>query len=243
MPLSQDNKERLISIASYLFSKFPTGITRHAISGIVIAGFGANEIFPALISYQLEGIVYNTLKYRETSRQNIDYQSGASIIPFAQSEMVAIFMEGADQSYIELEKSYLTRIFQDYATAVVENAKLDSEASKVELQNKLNKVGNGILTDLQKKLSQYRNEKFVQPVIRVVSMLPKDELAAMAESLVNLTSFKQKVTLESETVGGPIDVAVISKGDGFIWIKRKHYFRPELNQHFFTNYYEDCKNG
>jgi len=48
----------------------------------------------------------------------------------------------------------------------------------------------------------------------------QDELAAMAESLVNLTSFKRKVSMEAETVGGTIDVAVISKGDGFIWIKR-----------------------
>lgn len=68
-------------------------------------------------------------------------------------------------------------------------------------------------------------------------MLPKDELAAMAESLVNLTSFKRKVTLERETVGGPIDVAVISKGDGFVWIKRKHYFKPELNPQFLSKYY------
>ncbi len=41
----------------------------------------------------------------------------------------------------------------------------------------------------------------------------------------------------AETVGGPIDVVVISKGDGFVWIKRKHYFKPELNPHFFSNYY------
>jgi hypothetical protein len=24
-------------------------------------------------------------------------------------------------------------------------------------------------------------------------------------------------------------VAVISRGDGFVWVKRKHYFPPELN--------------
>ena len=35
------------------------------------------------------------------------------------------------------------------------------------------------------------------------------------------------------TVGGEIDVAIISKGDGFIWKKRKHYFKSELNPHFF----------
>ena len=42
--------------------------------------------------------------------------------------------------------------------------------------------------------------------------------------------------MDSETVGGPIDVAVISKGDGFIWIKRKHYFDPKLNPHFMAKY-------
>ena len=47
--------------------------------------------------------------------------------------------------------------------------------------------------------------------------------------------------MESETVGGPIDVAVISKGDGFIWIKRKHYFKAELNPQFFANYSEEEK--
>lgn len=61
----------------------------------------------------------------------------------------------------------------------------------------------------------------------------------MAESLVNLTSFERRVTPDAETVGGPIDVAVISRGDGFIWIKRKHYFDPDLNPHFLSNYYRD----
>lgn len=32
-------------------------------------------------------------------------------------------------------------------------------------------------------------------------------------------------------------VAVISKGDGFVWINRKHYFKPELNASFFSNYF------
>jgi len=70
-------------------------------------------------------------------------------------------------------------------------------------------------------------------------MLPKDELALMAESLVNLTCLRRKFTTDRETVGGPIDVAVISKGDGFVWIKRKHYFKQELNPQFFANYYKE----
>ena len=58
------------------------------------------------------------------------------------------------------------------------------------------------------------------------------------KTFVNLTSFKRKVSMESETVSEPIDVAIISKGDGFIWIERKHYFKSELNPQFFKNYYK-----
>jgi hypothetical protein len=35
------------------------------------------------------------------------------------------------------------------------------------------------------------------------------------------------VSLDAETVGGPIDVAVISKCDGFVWVKRKARLRAE----------------
>ena len=91
------------------------------------------------------------------------------------------------------------------------------------------------------ELIEFQREKNVDPILKIVAMLPKDELAAMAESLVNLTSFKRRVSEDAETVGGPIDVAVISRGDGFIWIKRKHYFEQRLNPHFIANYYRDVE--
>lgn len=58
----------------------------------------------------------------------------------------------------------------------------------------------------------------------------------MAESLVNLTKFRLRVSPERETVSGPIDVALISKGDGFVWLKRKHYFQAEHNPRIISEY-------
>ena len=87
------------------------------------------------------------------------------------------------------------------------------------------------------QLVDYRHQKNVAPILEVVSVLPKDELASMADALANLTSLKRRLTMgEHETVGGPIDVAVISKGDGLVWIKRKHYFHKDLNPHFFERH-------
>jgi hypothetical protein len=68
----------------------------------------------------------------------------------------------------------------------------------------------------------------------MVEFMPKPELATMAEALINLTSIKRRVSRGMETVGGPIDVAVISQSEGFVWVKRKHYFPAELNSRYFA---------
>lgn len=74
-----------------------------------------------------------------------------------------------------------------------------------------------------------------------LSFLPRDEMIYMAEGMINLTSFKRRLVLDnySETVGGPIDIAYISKGDGFIWIKRKKYFEKDMNYVFMENYFKE----
>ena len=46
-------------------------------------------------------------------------------------------------------------------------------------------------------------------------------MAQMARNLIELTAFKKKMSVEADTVGGPIDVAVISKNDGFTWVEKK----------------------
>ena len=65
-----------------------------------------------------------------------------------------------------------------------------------------------------------------QPFMGAVSALPRQDLAKMAEALVNLTAFLMRMTADQdETVAEPIDVALLSKGDGFIWIKHKDLVR------------------
>lgn len=236
LPISSHSNQ-LKKIAANLFSKFPKAIQNIDISGVVIAGFGEKDTFPSLESFLIEGIANNRLKYVKSNSSKIDFEVSASIIPFAQREMVATFMEGIDPYLQDHMEGYLSKIFDKYPEIIAKNI-VKSDNEKKLLERKLKEVSNKIFKDYQQGVQAFRRENYVVPVIKVVSMLPKDELAAMAESLVNLTSFKRKVTMESETVGGPIDVAVISKGDGFIWIKRKHYFKAELNPQFFANYYQ-----
>ena len=63
----------------------------------------------------------------------------------------------------------------------------------------------------------------------VYDPMPIQDAIDLAEFLVDLTEGFSRYTPGAATVGGPIEIAAITKHEGFKWVKRKHYFRDELN--------------
>lgn len=94
------------------------------------------------------------------------------------------------------------------------------------------------INDLTQKISSEMHKCYTDQLLNTVILLDKEDMANMAGSFISLTSLVRRMQPGEETVGGPVDVAVISKGDGFVWIRRKHYFKPELNAPFFNNYFK-----
>lgn len=205
-------------------------------SGLVVAGFGDREIFPAIVTLEIDGAIKDFVRWRldKNRTHTIGAENHAIIVPYAQEDMVQTFMEGINPSFNQFLRTYLKETFTN----------LPQELHKVFAKNTKNKSSlnelKRVCSEVEQKFVQtaqaHRMAEHVDPILRMVAVLPKDELAAMAESLVNLTAFKRRVTGTLETVGGPIDVCVISKGDGLVWVKRKHYFPKDLNYQFFQNY-------
>lgn len=220
-----------------MFCKFPPRLQPPGLSGVVIAGFGANDVFPRLVLYEVDGVTEDVLKYRLVNVHEIDRRTTAQVVPFAQSEMVHTFMEGVDAEYQQTAENQFLDILNGFAEAVVDSLEHLSKGQRAKLLKQIKTAGRGQHDNYAKKLREWRDKRFVTPVLDAVASLHKSDLAAMAESLVSLTSFKRRVSMEAEeTVGGPIDVAVISKGDGFVWMKRKHYFDASLNPEFMSKY-------
>lgn len=208
---------------------------KHTSSGIVVAGFGTNELFPTLISYDIEGMVYpRHLRCRSVhNTTGTSIETGANIIPFAQAEMVHSFMTGIDP---DLENK-ISRIFRELLERLTKHmaSRLPPTLSPDEISsfsNEILQIAKLLNDEFAQELETHSREKYVDPILDAVELLPKDQLAVMAETLVALTSFKKRTSRDSETVGGAIDVAVIFKGDGFVWIKRKHYFESALNPRY-----------
>lgn len=207
-------------------------------SGVVITGFGDDEIFPSFVESQIDGVINGELKLKEIN--NVDMarsKPDAFLIPSAQRDMVDRFMQGVDEEYSRYIRDATEELLRSYGTEIIKAHEKDPKKT----QQKIKELNTTIQKQLEKfheAADKYRYERFVDPILSVIVSLPKDELANLAEALVNLTSIKRRFSEEQETVGGPIDVALITKGDGFVWIKRKHYISAELNPHFINSYLE-----
>lgn len=69
---------------------------------------------------------------------------------------------------------------------------------------------------------------FQSPLLH--SAMPIQDTIELAEFLIDLTIKFRRFSGGAPTVGGPIEIAAMTKHEGFKWIRRKHYYSRELNQ-------------
>lgn len=201
-------------------------------TGVVFCGYGSTQIFPELIHVACDGRSSLGLRYWTRGRQNLNDKDApsAAIFPFAQKDIFYLFVEGIDSSYLEFLHRVLSGVLYKRTSDVIDRyVKEDEQLVEKRIQEKENDAA---VEAFGLEFREFRKSQTVSPMMTVIRSLPKDEMAAMAEALVEITSLRRKIDSKLESVGGPVDVAVISKGDGFVWIKRKHYFSSDLNSDY-----------
>ena len=216
---------------------YPPEFLNDAPSGIVIAGFGNRELFPSLCHLAAESDG-KALQIDKIDTTRVDPVGQRAVVQaFAQRDMIAQFMEGAAPEYNEIVIDMFSRYFDQYSNNIVSLILQSFSINADALRDQMKEYNASIIESIDSNLSKIRVEHLAGRIVDVVASLSKEDLAGMAEALVNLTSLKRRVSLEAETVGGPTDVAVITKGDGMVWIKRKQYFPPELNHGYMARTY------
>jgi len=224
-------------IKETIFCILSTKENRTNHTGLVFAGFGEDEIYPHLLPINVSMVFDNKLRYYldEPNCADISDENSGAVRPFAQTDVINTILSGIDP---ELNNTFLNNfgtLFDKYNKFLLNTIGDSNPLLSKQIQS----------VDIRKLVGEYASmnqnilrENYINPLMNAVSHLSKEDLAEMAESLIYLTYLKRRITNAEESVGGPVDVAIISKGDGFIWIKRKHYFKPELNQFFFDNYFK-----
>jgi hypothetical protein len=213
-------------------------------TGIVITGYGRENLYPKLMEIAVDGGCLNRVRHFEVDKRDVkDDPSGAIISPFAQDEIVNTFVKGIDEKFSLFNVSLFTHLMHLVAEEILkEHTQYNAEERRVVERMVSQRMGEAF-EEFKGEIDEFSADEYEIPMRDVLRSAPKEMLAELAESLVSITSLRQRVSGDLETVGGPVDVALISKGEGFIWIKRKHYFEPRLNPHYVRNYLREVDHG
>ncbi|HDX4431412.1 TPA: hypothetical protein ROG83_001111 [Escherichia coli] len=232
--IQQELMEKVILYSTCLIFKVHASRTY---SGIVITGYGEEEYYPSICTLHIYGIFKNKLMIHNIdNKSHNEVTNMGFVIPFAQEDEVVTFIDGCNPNIINFNRTLTEEVFDRLNHYVSSNIfpAMNNGVLANHFSSEIEELKNVLLQDHDTKLESYIVNNHTNKMISMLQSLGKADLAYMAESLVNITAFKRKVSHDYETVGGPVDVAVISKVDGFVWVNRKHYFPKELNSNYFN---------
>ena len=193
-----------------------------AYTGLVFAGLGSKELFPTLVALELDGVYFGRARTMNHTLVDIDRRGEtAAVVPFAQKDMPERFILGIDKRF----EGALEKIATSMVSDVVGQAGDAFDEDQGEL------IRAAAARQFKDGLDQLKRNS-EETLKTVVNHMSKKELGEVAFSLVELTSRKRRYSTDMETVGGPIDVAILTRNEGFVWVRRKHYFDADLNPHY-----------
>lgn len=184
-------------------------------TGLFFAGYGKSDAYPKCIGIEIFNVFNGKIKYRQTVKFE-ESNNNAKIFPMAQDEVILTFCRGISSSFIDNIPSKTVELIQSKID------QLPSEFSDDQKQ-KIKKHLETVDKEIKSEINTMAQNENVNPIFASVQLIPLTEMAFLAENLVNITSLKRTFALDGnqQTVGGPTDVAILSKGDGFVWIKKK----------------------
>ena len=219
LSVSDATRTRLREIAVFAVTK--DAFFEH-FTGVVFAGFGAREKFPSMRSYLTSSVILGILKRKRDREASIGSDSGPVFQPFAQDRMIRTFLTGMDNYLRMFIYGETLKLTNGLVSDIVRRAPnlTDAQRSAIYKDYSRNNLAHA-LNGFFRSVDGYQYAVHTRPILRAVNSLPKKELGETAASLIKLNSFQQKVMNSVETVGGPIDVAVITRNGGLEWKREK----------------------
>ncbi len=183
-------------------------------SGLVVTGYGEHQIYPAYAQFQVFGHIGEELCHNKLESFEIGDSQVSMIRPFAKTAAIDMFTSGFD---VALERAIDFQSRRCFA-AMLEQLKARGIPVPEDI---CSEVALSCQHVFMSRWKAHCRTHHLTPLLEVLQSMGTREMAQLAECLIEMESLKERVTTSTETVGGPIDVAAITKDDGFVWIHRK----------------------
>jgi hypothetical protein len=184
---------------------------------LVFAGYGEQDIYPVESFISLQGAIADRPRHQRGS-DAISTSRSSNLNTHGQSEAIHTFLRAYHHSFLQLAISNL----EEYSSL------LESDVIATLPQVEGHKVEAAVQERLEKQIEKLRaafDEKsqndWVDAFTSTLAGLPITSLAKMAESLIELQILRQSSQAVQDTVGGPVDVAVVTRERGVEWFRHK----------------------
>ena len=185
---------------------------------IIFVGYGEDDIFPASQRLYISGMVGNKIKYKIEEISEITHTLSAEIRPFAQTDVMLTLMQGVspqlDMEYREAT-SELEESVMDDIVSILQKEKVSQKTIQKVREVSLDKIHEHYV----KRINNFVHENYTGGVVNALDFFNLEEMAKMAENLIAVTNLQRHISSSEESVGGPIEVAIITKTGGFKWVK------------------------
>lgn len=186
---------------------------------LVFAGYGEAEPYPSICECEVTGI----------KRGKIQYTKPYDIISISDEMESRIYAGGQDDIIEAIKYGIQDQRIDDICK------RLSALVIKLLKSRKMYKDAPNLHLDLidQNVIYQEAEEIIIksarehyQQQLRLIKGYNLQEMACLAENLIKATELHRKITFQQESVGGLIDLAIITKNDGFQWLNRKSWYEP-----------------
>jgi len=217
--LSKQTMQRLREIAVFCVVK---DLFLEDVTGLVFAGFGSDERYPVVVTCFVSSIIGGIAKRAEASVDAIDGDVRSKIRVFADSEVTNAFIRGIDFNLERRLYGGFRMMMHGLVDQVVGAFPGAEQATREGVRERFQRdFVPRYFEAFRRMILDYQQQAFINPVLRVLEIAGKKELADTARELVGLNIFKKRIMAQKETVGGAIDVAIISRDGGFQWASRQ----------------------
>lgn len=217
--VKREVRERLakIVVAGLTTTWLPT---RLPATGMVIAGFGRDEISPCYFEIRMFGLVGDLLKHEYTDTGRLGPDLPVVIRSFAQDSAVNRFLYGADWTYQHETLSETTRIAELLTQHVMEGSEFDAKTRKTMIG-----LATVVATEATRIALQQASVAHFIDILqtfgqRVRSATNVGPLGALAGQLLGLPIAESELTGNS-TVARPFSILRLSKGGATLTLEKE----------------------
>jgi hypothetical protein len=188
------------------------------VTGLVFSGFGTDERYPSIVTCFMSGIVEGIVKRSAPTVDTIDGETRSRIRVFADSEVTNAFIRGIDFNLERRLYGGFRMMMHGLVDQVIGALPTHDSHLRNAIRDRFQREFVPQYFDaFHRMVSDYQQQVFINPILRVLEIAARNELAETARELVSLNVFKKRITAQKQTVGGAIDVATISREGGFQW--------------------------